>query len=391
MHQKGIEAVGIGMMGGGLDWLAGRVQSIGDFVFYRTILDYLRDEIQEFAIELLGNAMQWVGGAALTLMTIWIMVQGFRIVTGRSRDSMMLLVMNSLKATLILTVATGMSMFGSDLHRFLLVDVKEDINWVVTGEREAPEAAIDRNLAWMQVALTSIDALDVAGDPTIDNSKSRALWFTGLGTGGPALVGGTMMLLYEVALALFIGLGPLFVLSLLFEQTKSLFSKWLYYGIGTMFSMAVLSAMVSIALEMVVRVSAAFWASALTGVLMGTNFTEGITSQAMQQGGMGLILTALIISTPPMAAAFFNGTMGSFVPYAQMNTSTAAGQGGAVPGPAGQPPGSYTAHSLEASRSNQHNEARITPALDAHPISTSASPAGSGDSIKKTQYVGPRD
>lgn len=377
------------MVGGGLDWLAGRAQSLGDFVFYRTILDYLRDEIQDFAIELLGNAMQWVGGAALTLMTIWIMVQGFRIVTGRSRESMMLLVTNSLKATLILTIATGMSMFGSKLHEFLLVDVKEDINWVVTGERESPEAGIDRNLAWMQVALTSIDALDVASDPTIDNSKSRALWFTGLGTGGPALVGGTMLLLYEVALALFIGLGPLFILSLLFEQTKSLFSKWLYYGIGTMFSMAVLSAMVSIALEMVVRVSAAFWASALTGALRGSDFTEGITSQAMQQGGMGLILTALIISAPPMAAAFFNGTMGSFVPYAQMNTAN--GQSNAVPGAAGQPPGSYGTSAANSATPERHRELRGGSMPDTPMLPSDRAWSPLGDDVRSSRSVGPRN
>lgn len=313
-----------------LAWLAGRVQSVGDFIFFRTILQYLRHEVQDLGIAMLARLMQWVGGLALTLMILWIMLQGWRIVTGRSRESMMLLVMNSLRATLILTIATGMSMFGTRLHSFLLTDVKSEIHWAVTGSHSSPEAAIDKSLAWMQVALTSIDALDVAGDPTIDSAKSRALWFTGLGTGGPALMGGMMLLLYEVALALFIGLGPLFILSLLFDQTRPLFSKWLYYGIGTMFSMAVLSAMVSIALDMVVRVSAAFWSTALLGRFIGTNFNDGITSQAMQQGGMGVILTGLIVSAPPMAAMFFNGTLGYFSPQ---SGSTAAGRaaGGAYP------------------------------------------------------------
>lgn len=302
-----------------MNWLGGQVQSLGDFVFFRLILDYLRNEIEEFGIEMLGRVMEWVGGLALTLMILWIMIQGFRIVTGRSRESMMLLVMNSLRATLILTAATSMAMFGTDLNTFLLDDVRDTIHEQVTGESGSPEASIDRNLAWMQVALTSIDALDVAGDPTIDSAKTRAMWFTGLGTAGPALVGGTMLLLYEVALALFIGLAPLFILCLLFDQTKPLFSRWLYYGIGTMFSMAVLSAMVSIALEMVARVAASFWASALAGALMGSNFTEGITSQSMQQGGMGLILTVLIVSTPPMAAMFFQGTLGHFSAHAQVS------------------------------------------------------------------------
>ena len=63
--------------------------------------------------------------------------------------------------------------------------------------------------------------------------------------------------------------------------------------------MAVLIVMVSISLEMVTRVSAAFWASAAAGALMGSDFTDGMTSQAMQQGGMGLILTTLIVTIHP--------------------------------------------------------------------------------------------
>jgi type IV secretion system protein VirB6 len=49
---------------------------------------------------------------------------------------------------------------------------------------------------------------------------------------------------------------------------------------------------------------------------------------AMQQGGMGAILTMLIVSAPPMAAVFFQGMMGNFNPY-----SAFAQQ----PGPVGAP------------------------------------------------------
>jgi type IV secretion system protein VirB6 len=319
---------------GWMDWLNPQIQSVGDFVFFRLILTYLREEIRKFGIELMGNAIQWVGGIALTLLTLWILIQGYRIVTGQLRESMMALVTSSLRATLIVGVATTMGMFGTNLHTFLTEDVKREINFVVTGENGTPEDQIDRNLGWMQVGLSSIDALDVVSDPTLDSAKTRAMWFVGLGTGGPAITGGTMLLLYEVAIALFIGLGPIFILCLLFDQTKSLFQRWLLYGIGTMFSMAVLSAMVSIALDMVARVAAAFWTTAAAGSLMGSDFTDGMTSQAMQQGGMGLILTTLIITAPPMAAAFFQGTLGAFSPYVAFgsasggsNTSYPPGQG----------------------------------------------------------------
>ncbi|WP_439426269.1 type IV secretion system protein [Stenotrophomonas sp. T8] len=246
-------------------------------------------------------------------------------------------------AALIVTVATSiamssMAMFGSNLQKFLNEDVKGLITHVVTGKDQQPEDQIDKSLAWMQVALSSIDGIKILNDPGLQADKTRALWFIGLGTGGPAVTAGAMLLLYEVALALFIGLGPLFILCLLFDQTKQLFQRWLFYGIGTMFSMAVLAAMVSIALDMVIRVSTAFWSTALVNkfLLEGAS-SDGMTSQAMQQGGMGLILTTLILTAPPMAAMFFQGTLGGFAPYSQIGGS-AAGQ----PGPQGQPPGSYT-------------------------------------------------
>ena len=88
-----------------------------------------------------------------------------------------------------------------------------------------------------------------------------------------------------------------------------------------------------------------------------------MTSQAMQQGGMGLILTTLILTAPPMAAMFFQGTLGGFAPYSQIGGS-AAGQ----PGPQGQPPGSYTPAAPEkgggtsstADQSNSSGAGRIT-------------------------------
>lgn len=50
--------------------------------------------------------------------------------------------------------------------------------------------------------------------------------------------------------------------------------------------MAVLAAMVSIALDMVIRVAASFWTTALVDkFLLQGALSDGMTSQAMQQGG----------------------------------------------------------------------------------------------------------
>ncbi len=315
----------------GFDGVVTPLASVSDFVFFKLILDYLHKQITTYGDELLSRTMAWTGAVALLLLTIWVLVQGFRIATGRSTDSMMALVVNASKATLIVSVATSMAMFGTNLQTMLSQDLPNDITRMITGEHESAADQIDENMGWMSVALTAIDAIDVAGDPTLDSQKGRAMLFTTLGTGGPALVAGTMLLLYEIAIALFVGFGPIFVLCLLFDATKSLFQRWLFYGIGTMFSMAVLAVMTSIALKMVTAVAEAFWATTLAGALVGSNFTDGISSQAMQQGGMGLILTTLILTAPPMAAMFFQGTLGQFAAYSTVGGHLAQ-QGGGAPG-----------------------------------------------------------
>jgi type IV secretion system protein VirB6 len=189
------------------------------------------------------------------------------------------------------------------------------VTQMVTGNNASPFQSIDNNLALMQGGMAIVDALDTGGNDKLESEKTQDKWFTGIGIAGPGVIAGCMLLLNKIALALFIGFGPFFIMTLMFEQTKSFFSKWLFYGMGTLFSLAVLSVMVGIAMKMVGAVSATFIANYLTAIAQGGNPSDGINSMAMQQGGLGLILTTLIISAPPMAAAFFQGTLGQIMTY----------------------------------------------------------------------------
>jgi type IV secretion system protein VirB6 len=143
---------------------------------------------------------------------------------------------------------------------------------------------------------------------------------------------GTTRLLYQFAMAMIVSFGPLFILCLIFDQTKDLFRRWLLYGIGTLFSIATLCLVTSIMLKLVENVAIALWSADLINNFIGAG-TEGFSSRALEQGGIGLLLTVVIISVPPLTAMFFQGTVGNFMPYAAI--------GGGGPGPQGQPPGAY--------------------------------------------------
>ncbi|QNP40872.1 type IV secretion system protein [Lysobacter solisilvae (ex Woo and Kim 2020)] len=289
-----------------------QVADLPNLVFFSEVNDFLDDEIAEFAGNLLQRVARFVGGIALTVVTWWIIYQGYRIVTGQSREPMMALVANSLRAVLIVGIAVGAAAGAGSVYRSTTDGLNTVVRKVVTGdEGEGSYADIDKTLAIMQVALQVIDSVDSGDDVLTDDKKNRALWLAGVGLGGPAIMAATTLLLNKIAMALVIGLGPIFILCLLFDQTKQLFSRWLYYGIGTLFSMAFLTVMVTLAMDMVIAIGMAFWAASwLSG-----GSSESLTSMAMQQGGLGIVLSMLIISAPPMAAMFFQGMLGQFSGY----------------------------------------------------------------------------
>lgn len=323
-----MDSSALGIAGSVLDWLAFKAAGLPNMVFFAEINDFLDDEIAEFAGNLLRRVAKLVGGVALTVVTWWIIYQGYRIVTGQSREPMMGLVANSLKAVLIVGVAIGAAAGAGSTYKAMTDGLNTVVRKTVTGDEGAGSYAdIDKTLAIMQLALEVIDSVDSGDNVLADKNKDRALLFAGVGLGGPAIMAATALLLNKIAMALIIGLGPIFILCLLFEQTKQLFGKWLYYGIGTLFSMAFLTVMVTLALDMVIAVGMAFWASGW----LGGGGQESLTSMAMQQGGLGVVLSMLILSAPPMAAVFFQGVMGQFNGY-----NALAGQ---TPPPApGNPP-----------------------------------------------------
>lgn len=325
--------------------------NLADFVYFRLVYDYLSKQINTFGMDLMASFMTWASALALLMVTLWIMIQGYRLITGRSHESLMAMVMNMTRIVIIVSAATTMSVFGSNLQRLFTTDLSTGINQLFTGSDDTAAETIDQNLAWTQLALGAIDVVQVApGDVENAQRKAHAMLFAGLGTASPPMAAGAMLLLYQATIALFIGMGPLFILCLIFDQTKDLFRKWLLYGIGTLFSMAALSFISSLVLQLTLRVAAALWTANLISQ-MTTLGAEGLSNQALQQGGIGLLMTVLIVSVPPLAAAFFQGTVGSFMHY-----SAFGGGPGNRPGPQGQPPGSYGGYG--GSHAHQPSQAR---------------------------------
>lgn len=306
------------------------MSDIANYIYFKLVYEYLQSRIDDFGLRLMQQMMTWAATLALTLVTLWILVQGFRVMTGRSRESLMELVVRMGRVAVVVSAATTMAITGTDLKRFLTTDLDREVHFLFTKERNKDtSSAIDRNLAYTALALSAIDSVTVLEtDQEMIDKKNRTAALATFGTASPPMVAGAMLLLYQFAMALFTGLGPLFILCLLFEQTKDLFRRWLLYGVGTIFSMALLSAVSGIVLDLTLKLNAAMWGAKIVQNALQQS-GEGLSGTAIQQGGIGLLLSVLIASVPPMAAAFFQGTLGNALTYSVFS--------GGRPGPQGQP------------------------------------------------------
>ena len=83
-------------------------QAFGELLYYVLISDFIRSEIEVFGFDLLRRVSSLVAIAALSIVTIWVLFQGFRIISGQSRDSLMAFVLNVARVALIVTAATSL-------------------------------------------------------------------------------------------------------------------------------------------------------------------------------------------------------------------------------------------------------------------------------------------
>jgi len=294
-----------------LSWLSPSSQSgLADYALFRLVSGWITSRVEDFGLALMGRSMAFVGGVGLSLVTLWLLFQGYRILSG-ARESMMGLVLQGTRIALIFGIATTMAVNSIPLNSFLTKDMDKAVHYLVTGkENESTASSIDRSLAVVQIAMTAIDGVQLLEpDPElIEEKRSAKMWAT-IGSAGPAIAAGCMLLLWTFAINLWIGLGPLFIFALAFPATKGMFTTWLKYGLGTLFSLGMLSFVANLLLDLTVRIATFMWLSKLVNI-PGLS-TEGISNQAMQQGSVGMILTVVIIAVPPMAAVFFQGQIGS--------------------------------------------------------------------------------
>ena len=297
-----------------------------DLLLYSSIRDYIYARISFFTEHVLSKNLTLAFTIIVALLTLWIMIQGYLIATGRSQEGLKGFVYGLGKTYLIVAVALGVAAGGDFSVRVLTDTLSDGISQIMTGDSDVGSKCltqdsksiigcrIDQNLTATQSMMGILDGIDTADSEYLEGKVTQARWFVGVGTAGPAIVAGTMLIMFRIAMALFIGFAPIFILCLLFKKTAPLFQKWLYYGLATIFSSVMLGVMAEISMHLVGNIAITDAVSNIAAALTGGN-VGGIMQTVTQQLGLGLMLSTLLITVPPMAGAWFNGMMAGFSAY----------------------------------------------------------------------------
>ena len=198
---------------------------------------------------------------------------------------------------------------------------------IVGGEYASPEAMVDSSLLLMHLIMGAFGSLQAATSNNNDGALANFIMASGVAQGTPAVVAGALLLLNEIALSLAILTAPAFILCLLYDPTKQYFQGWLKFFLGSLLTMAVLSVMVTIGLKVMLVYAAKVLGEYGVEAMMAksANSTEsrpGIAQITIMQGGLGLMMSTLMITAPLLVGNLIGSSLG-------FNAYSPFGNGGA--------------------------------------------------------------
>ncbi|MDO8906032.1 type IV secretion system protein [Hydrogenophaga sp.] len=315
------------------------VATLTDAVFFCTVREYLIQDMligtyRDAAAARLGTAL---GMLSTTIVTLWVLYQGFMVISGTNRQPFTGLLFKTAKLVFLLSLVSLVARQSPAIADTVL-DFQRLVTTAVVGEDTNVYRMIDINLGLAQVINQVINNL--AGGQQAGVSGNSLTTAAGLlGQSGPAMITTVLALLAEIAITFAIMLAPLFIFFLLFQQTSSLFWSWAKFLLGAFVSLAALAVVSGIALRMSAiygaSVLAAYYANGSEG--LGSIASFDISGSAMRMATLGTLMSAIIISVPPMVMQFFNagvgfatGAMGGMIGGAMAGRMAGGGTG--IPG-----------------------------------------------------------
>ena len=288
-------------------------ENLGFFILIKTYVEIL---IMKFGDRGLSTVLI---PSLMSMVTVWLMFEGYRILNGQSREPLNMFLWRGAKMVVIITVASWIMNNPTGLRDWISEHIKNPIaSVIVGGEYASPEAMVDSSLLLMHLIMGAFGSLQAATSNDNGSAFSNFIMASGVAQGAPAVVAGALLLLNEIALSLAILTAPAFILCLLYDPTKQYFQGWLKFFLGSLLTMAVLSVMVTIGLKVMLVYATKVLGEYGVGVAVAGSASQdrpGIAQITIMQGGLGLMMSTLMITAPLLVGNLIGSSLGGFSGY----------------------------------------------------------------------------
>lgn len=236
-----------------------------NFHFYTDFFNKIDSVLSAYISTTSSNVISALAGTATTLLTIYVLLWGWMMLRGTINEPVRDGLQRIIKISLIWGFAMSVGVYQSQIS-----------NWVFSAPNDAAALVSGGPSATPGTEMTFLDNAEDQIYMAFENESTNAKTNSTLGVPdiGDELVAvaiilvGSVMVLYGaflymlslVALAVLLGIGPLFILGLLFESTKPFFEKWtgmlFHYVFVVMLTAAVLGIILNVVDQYITHVNA---------------------------------------------------------------------------------------------------------------------------------------
>lgn len=302
------------------------LSALDDATFFCDVRYYvIHDQLYNFYEK--GVAKQLakvIGVMSSVFVTVWVMMQGMKVMNGTMKTPMLELGFQAAKMILVLTLIS-LTLSDTPWINKQVEMFQDAIVLFMTGTTVPVENLIDFNIgatALIDMVAHDMTGKSLSGTPEFGSKSLLAGW---LGQGGPAVAAASLLLMSKVAIAFGIMLAPLFLFFLLFEKTSSLFWQWAKYLLSLFFGVGALSIVATIALNAMSYYGFMVFLSLLVNEMENVGARQLLVALITQspsgadkvdvEGGltrlamMGAFFSALIAATPVVVMTYFGAVM----------------------------------------------------------------------------------
>jgi len=275
------------------------------FHFYEKAFGKVSDALSTYVSDVAANIIGAITPVATTLLSIYVMLWGWAMMRGMISEPVMDGANRIVRLSLITGIALSIGRYNEFLGDFLWQSPEALAGFIASGYSDARtnvqfldslmSQMFDLGYAYWQKANASSGVLPIPDLGLL--AIALLVWFAGLAATAYAAF---LLMLSKMALAIVLGVGPIFVLLTLFEPTKRFFDSWMGQALNYVFLVMLTGA----AIKLILTILQAYLGDAIGGGVIA----DPAADQALPAIGFCLIGALVMMQLPSIASALGGGT-----------------------------------------------------------------------------------